>query len=59
MKCTSRDRRSSLATQHVTPVYDADNHRRVLVRGKNNLAKRDDRSSCVRKMRYFGADRLR
>jgi hypothetical protein len=29
-------------------VYDADNHRRLLVRGKNNLAKRDDRALAFR-----------
>jgi putative DNA primase/helicase len=29
-------------------VYDADNNRRLLVRGKNNLAKRDDRALAFR-----------
>jgi hypothetical protein len=29
-------------------VYDADNHRRLLVRGKNNLARRDDRALAFR-----------
>jgi hypothetical protein len=29
-------------------VYDADNHRRLLVRGKNNLTKRDDRALAFR-----------
>jgi putative DNA primase/helicase len=37
------------AARHVFGVvYDADNHRRLLVRGKNNLAKRDDRALAFR-----------